>query len=170
MGKMLVLVTFLLLLQPFLVSTTQVKVVQDLIDRVLSRANISSSFNPEIIYDENSSETKEYFSVSSRANKVVLQSNTLVGLTAAFGHYLRYVTESDFMWEDGGGYSFGRLNGVKSFPLPKEEIKIYFYSKLRYYQNTCTASYSFAFKNWNQYEQEIDWMLMSGINMPAPIL
>ncbi len=166
MGKMLVLVSFLLLLQPFLVSTTQVKVVQDLIDRVLRRANISSSFNPEIIYDENSSETKEYFSVSSRTNKVVLQSNTLVGLTAAFGHYLRYVTESDFMWEDGGGYSFGRLNGVKSFPLPKEEIKIYFYSKLRYYQNTCTASYSFAFKNWNQYEQEIDWMLMSGINMP----
>ncbi len=135
---MLVLAALLLLLQTH--SLVAVQVVQQLIDRVLSRANISHSFNPYIIFDENSQEKSEYFLVSSRDNKVVLQSNTLVGLTAAFGHYLRYVTDSDFMWEDGGGYSFGRLVDIASFPLPEKEIKIYFYSKLRYYQNTCTRN------------------------------
>lgn len=33
-------------------------------------------------------------------------------------------------------------------------------------QNTCTASYSFAWRNWTSWEMEIDWMAMSGINMP----
>ena len=135
---MLVLAALFLLLQTH--SLVAVQVVQQLIDRVLTRANISHSFYPHLILDENSQEKSEYFLVSSRDNKVLLQSNTLVGLTAAFGHYLRYVTDSDFMWEDGGGYSFGRLVDIASFPLPEKEIMIYFYSKLRYYQNTCTRN------------------------------
>ncbi len=38
--------------------------------------------------------------------------------------------------------------------------------RFRYYQNVCTVSYTFAWWNWTQWEQEIDWMAMNGINFP----
>ena len=69
-----------------------VSVVQSLIDRVLSRASVPLKFNPRLIIDENSVEN-EYFMIYSEKNIVCLRSNTLVGLSAAFGHYLRYVVK-----------------------------------------------------------------------------
>ena len=38
--------------------------------------------------------------------------------------------------------------------------------RFRYYQNTCTVSYSFAWWQWPRWEREIDWMAMNGINIP----
>lgn len=38
--------------------------------------------------------------------------------------------------------------------------------RVRYYQNTCTFSYSFAWWKWPRWEREIDWMAMNGINLP----
>ena len=38
--------------------------------------------------------------------------------------------------------------------------------RFRYYQNVCTVSYSFAWWDWAHWEREIDWMAMSGINLP----
>lgn len=38
--------------------------------------------------------------------------------------------------------------------------------RFRYYQNVCTSSYSFVWWDWARWEKEIDWMALSGINMP----
>uniref|UniRef100_H3A9S5 N-acetyl-alpha-glucosaminidase n=1 Tax=Latimeria chalumnae TaxID=7897 RepID=H3A9S5_LATCH len=38
--------------------------------------------------------------------------------------------------------------------------------RFRYYQNVCTQSYSFAWWDWKRWEREIDWMALSGINLP----
>ena len=38
--------------------------------------------------------------------------------------------------------------------------------KLRYYQNVCTPGYTFAFWQWDQWENHIDWMALNGINLP----
>lgn len=54
----------------------------------------------------------------------------------------------------------------KELVIPTKAEKVSFMAKMRYYQNTCTASYSFAWRDWISYEQEIDWMAMSGINLP----
>ena len=161
-GAMKLLASLLVCVLVAVCVASDVSVVQTLIERVLARSNVSIQFNPRLILDENSVET-EYFIIYNDHNKVCLKSNTLVGLSAAFGHYLRHVVKADFHWENAGDYSFDNIN---SFPLPKETIKIIFDSKLRYYENTCTASYSFVFNNWKSYEQEIDWMLMNGLNMP----
>jgi hypothetical protein len=51
-------------------------------------------------------------------------------------------------------------------PVPASKERITFLSHYRYYQNTCTASYSYVWKTWKQWEEDIDWMVMSGINLP----
>ncbi|XP_069775874.1 alpha-N-acetylglucosaminidase [Narcine bancroftii] len=38
--------------------------------------------------------------------------------------------------------------------------------RFHYYQNVCTSSYSFVWWNWERWEKEIDWMALSGINLP----
>ncbi len=40
----------------------------------------------------------------------------------------------------------------------------------RYYFNYCTFSYSMAFWDWARWEREIDWMALSGINLPLAIV
>ncbi|RYH29449.1 alpha-N-acetylglucosaminidase [archaeon] len=90
-----------------------------------------------------------------------------VALSTAFGHYLRYYLNCDFHWEDGGDYSFASFpKSASELPILTEKVRVTFLSKWRYYQNTCTASYSFVWKTWSQHEREIDWAAMNGFNLP----
>jgi alpha-N-acetylglucosaminidase len=89
-----------------------------------------------------------------------------VALSTAFGHYLRYYVGCDFHWKNGGAYSFASFpTSTQDLPLPKPTERVVFLSKWRYYQNTCTASYSFAWRNWNEWEADIDWMALNGFNL-----
>lgn len=37
--------------------------------------------------------------------------------------------------------------------------------RFRYYQNVCTVGYSSAWWQWEQWEKNIDWMALNGINL-----
>lgn len=37
--------------------------------------------------------------------------------------------------------------------------------RFRYYQNVCTVGYSSAWWQWEQWERNIDWMALNGINL-----
>src|SRR5690606_12281021 len=41
--------------------------------------------------------------------------------------------------------------------------------KYRYYLNYVTFNYSMAWWDWEQWEREIDWMALHGINMPLAV-
>jgi alpha-N-acetylglucosaminidase len=146
--------------------------VQSLIDRVLLRGGVNFTFHPileQINYEEKDGQLYDVFEIDacSEGKHVVLRGSSGVALSTAVGHYLRYYTFVDFHWEDGGGYSFSSFpSSLSSLPIPSKKERVVFLSKYRYYQNTCTASYSFAWKTWNQYEADIDWMAMNGFNLP----
>lgn len=98
---------------------------------------------------------------------MMCSGSSAVALTTAFGHYLRYYTKCDVHWEDGGDYSLAAFpSSLEALPVPTEKKRVVFMAKWRYYQNTCTASYSFAWKNWTQWEADIDWMAINGYNLP----
>lgn len=144
--------------------------IQAMIDRVLVRAGVSFTFKPvlELInYEDVNGQAMDVFEIDSKDNQVVLRGSSGSALATAFGHYLRYYTHSDFHWENGGSYSFEAFpTAVEALPVPSEKERVVFLAKLRYYQNTCTASYSFVWKSWSQWEMEIDWAAMNGYNLP----
>lgn len=37
--------------------------------------------------------------------------------------------------------------------------------RFRYYQNVCTMGYTSAWWQWDQWERNIDWMALNGINL-----
>ena len=143
---------------------------QNLINRVLSRAGIKFEFHPilEIIpYDNIDGQDIDVFEIDTKENQIVFRGSNGIALTAAFGHYLRYYLNCDFHWERSGGYSFASFpSSIENMPLPTTKEHITFLSKWRYYQNTCTTSYSFVWRTWSSWEMEIDWMAMNGFNLP----
>lgn len=59
---------------------------------------------------------------------------------------------------------------VDSAPLFDEKITKVIKQKHRAYMNYCTLGYSFAFWKWEDWEKEIDFMAMNGINMPLSVV
>lgn len=41
--------------------------------------------------------------------------------------------------------------------------------RFRYFENTCTESYSYVWWDWEEWEKHIDWMALNGINMPLAL-
>ena len=62
-----------------------------------------------------------------------------------------------------------KLN-VTEAPLFEGEISKIIPQKKRAYLNYCTLGYSFAFWKWEDWEREIDFMAMNGINMPLTVV
>uniref|UniRef100_A0A4W3HRA3 Alpha-N-acetylglucosaminidase n=1 Tax=Callorhinchus milii TaxID=7868 RepID=A0A4W3HRA3_CALMI len=59
--------------------------------------------------------------------------------------------------------------GSNNSVVEARAIQIYIYRvplRFRYYQNVCASSYSFVWWDWKRWEKEIDWMALSGINLP----
>ena len=50
--------------------------------------------------------------------------------------------------------------------LPLADFQINTLDKFRYMSNVCTFGYTYAFWNWAKWEAHIDWMALSGINLP----
>ncbi|MGF7229989.1 alpha-N-acetylglucosaminidase [Arachidicoccus sp.] len=58
----------------------------------------------------------------------------------------------------------------KVLPATKTKIGVHAAYPLRYALNYCTYNYTMSFWNWQQWERELDWMALNGVNlMLAPI-
>ncbi|NJM15613.1 MAG: hypothetical protein HC896_09805 [Bacteroidales bacterium] len=55
-------------------------------------------------------------------------------------------------------------------PAVKDTIALTAAHSLRYYMNYCTFNYTASFWDWDNWQQEIDWMALNGINMPLAIV
>ena len=151
-----------------------VKNVQAFIDRLLVRGGVSSTvaFAPrlEVIAagkDELTGESIDVFEIDGKDGQVVIRGSSGPALTAGVGAFFKNHLKCDVYWENGGGYSFGNFPAnTDDIPIPQTFERHVFMSHKRYYQNTCTASYTFVWRSEQSYLQEIDWMAFNGINLP----
>ncbi|VDI13119.1 alpha-N-acetylglucosaminidase, partial [Mytilus galloprovincialis] len=60
-----------------------------------------------------------------------------------------------------------QLDIPKELPkLPKSGVTVSANDRFRYYQNVCTVSYSFVWYKWEDWEKQLDWMALHGLNLP----
>lgn len=93
--------------------------------------------------------------------KINITGNAGVVATWGFYHFLKFHCGCHVSW---GGQ---QLNIPK--PLPVIEApghRMVSNDQFRYYENVCTVSYSFVWYNWTDWERQIDWMALNGINLP----
>lgn len=107
---------------------------------------------------------EDYFSIATLKDKVLLTSNSGVGLASAFNHYLKEVCGCHIS-------RYGnQVNLPDALPLVTGKIDRTTTFKYRYAYNYCTHSYSMAFWTEEQWQKEIDFLAMNGVNLVLDIL
>ncbi|XP_033107310.1 alpha-N-acetylglucosaminidase-like [Anneissia japonica] len=136
----------------------QAQAASDVISRILP-PDRALQFKVSVDSDIGPAELTSY-KFSSDGKTVHITGTSGVAVVWGFHHYLKHYCDCHISWQ-------GRqLNLPTSFPVVDPEVFITSPNKVRYYQNVCTVSYSFAFWNWTRWEKHIDWMALNGINLP----
>ncbi len=107
---------------------------------------------------------EDYFSVASLRGKIILTSNSGVGLASAFNCYLKEVCNCHIS-------RFGKqVNLPNKLPQVNGKIDRKTECKYRYAYNYCTHSYSMAFWGKAEWQKEIDFLALNGVNLVLDIL
>ncbi|MEG0655427.1 MAG: alpha-N-acetylglucosaminidase [Mucinivorans sp.] len=133
--------------------------VADLVDRIDRGASSKFSF---VVGDAQAEQ--DYFELSSRGGKIVVEGNNWVSVATGLNWYLKYYAGVQITWNN----PHANLN--IAMPRVKEVERHSTSELMRYYLNYCTISYSMAFWDWPRWQQEIDFMALHGINMPLAVV
>ncbi len=103
------------------------------------------------------------FEISAVDGKVLIKGNTGIDLASGLNWYLKKYCNARFTVIDE------QLALPRTLPLPEVPETVRTPYKYRYFFNVCTFSYTMAWWGWKEWERQIDWMAMNGINLPLAI-
>lgn len=135
-----------------------VAAAQGLIERLLPA--YANSFILETIPEENG---YDVFEIESRNDKVIIRGSTGVAIASGLNWYLKYYCNCYVSW------SGDQLNLPETLPDVKPKFRKVTPYKYRYMFNYCTFGYSMPWWDWAQWERQIDWMALNGVNMPLAV-
>ncbi|XP_076826450.1 alpha-N-acetylglucosaminidase [Brachyhypopomus gauderio] len=145
-------------LRPKASDETQAKAVSGLLARLLG------NWSRDFVVSVNRTLSKDGLDVcelrSTENHQVVAVGSTGVALAAGINHYLKYYCRCHVSWWGD------QLRVPRPLPHITGVLRINTQHRFRYYQNVCTQSYSTVWWDWPRWQREIDWMALSGINLP----
>lgn len=160
-------VLFTVALYSFASAAPSIQGIQSLIARRLPRHASNFSFSIENATDASTNNTTsaplDVFVVSNGQNGTIhIAGNSGIALTTGLRWYLTTYCHVDIYW-----FLEPTLD-LASPPLPKVNSTYYGSSIVpwRYHFNTVTFSYTSAFWNWDDWQVQLDWMALRGINLP----
>ena len=132
--------------------------VKALIHRVVPQ--IENNIIVDSVAGENG---KDVFEIYSEGDKIVLAGSSPVAVATALNWYLKYYCHCHF------SRVADNMNLPNELPAVKEKVRIVSPCKYRYWLNYCTYNYTMSFWGWKQWERELDWAAMQGINLMLAI-
>ncbi|HEX3623849.1 MAG TPA: alpha-N-acetylglucosaminidase [Verrucomicrobiae bacterium] len=139
--------------------SSTVRAAEALISRVVPDA--ARHFVVESIPTDNG---HDVFEIESRGDQIVLRGNNAVSIASALNWYLENSCHCEISWNDGDQLRLPR-------PLPSLQKKIHVVSphRLRYAYNFCTYGYTMVWWDWPQFEHELDFLALKGVNLALVI-
>jgi alpha-N-acetylglucosaminidase len=106
----------------------------------------------------------DVFEIESRGDKIVLRGNNAVSIASALNWYLENSCHCEISWNDGDQLRLPR-------PLPSLPAKFHIASphRFRYAYNFCTYGYTMVWWDWPQFEHELDFLALKGVNLALMI-
>lgn len=147
-------------LDPVILQTKTSPKVQEqaayqIISKYLNSVNVV--VNP-ILFDNH----KDVFNIRTVDGTLQIRASSGVAAVWGFNYYLKKYCKSQIAWQTQ------RVN-IPS-PLPEVSETVTANDRFRYYQNVCTASYSFVWWNEQKWKDHVEWMALNGINLAlAPV-
>ncbi|KQC02832.1 alpha-N-acetylglucosaminidase [Pedobacter sp. Hv1] len=109
------------------------------------------------------SDGKDVFELSTSSNQVNIAASNANAAAQGLGWYLKYYCKRSIS-------HMGDHTAPSILPQIKEKVRIVSPYKHRYALNYCTISYTMSFYRWEDWQRELDWMALSGVNlMLAPV-
>ncbi|WP_316838939.1 alpha-N-acetylglucosaminidase [Pedobacter gandavensis] len=106
----------------------------------------------------------EVFELSTSKGKVRIAASSASAAAEGLNWYVKYYCHRSMS-------HFGdQLTALSKLPELKNKARITSPYRYRYALNYCTISYSMSFYTWKDWERELDWMALNGVNlMLAPV-
>lgn len=106
----------------------------------------------------------ETYRFYSRGGKLVIEGSSASAMAAGLGRYLRDYCKADISW-----YLTDPVEVPREMPQVAEPVFGRALVPYRFFLNYCTFGYEFPWWDWKQWERLIDWMALSGVNLPLAI-
>ena len=148
---------FFILHSSLFISTISADPISSLIGRVLPNNGDADKFEWALQEAD-----KQQFTLSCDGRKIQVSGSDYIAIATGINWYLQHYAGIDISWNSPTATLPATL------PACKAETHIASVD-WRYYLNFCTYSYSMSFWNWERWQQELDWMVLHGINMPLAI-
>jgi alpha-N-acetylglucosaminidase len=99
------------------------------------------------------------FELQTMAGKLVVRASNSNSAAAGLGWYLKYSCHRSM------SHMGDNLSPVGTLPSLATPIRIESWARQRYALNYCTFNYTMSFYSWEEWEHELDWMALSGVNL-----
>lgn len=148
---------------------TQKAAVRGLLSRRLP-AEAASQFDIELLpVLSSASSPADVFEIANGAvpGRILVRGSSGTAIAAGINHYLKYYCNVSISWE-----TLSSPPPRVPLPLPhlaQSPLRIETQMRLRYYMNVCTHQYSHGWYQWDDWERDLDWAALQGINMPLAL-
>lgn len=102
---------------------------------------------------------KEAFQLRSVDGKIVIAATGANAAAVGLNWYLKYYCHRSM------SHMGDNLSPVSPLPEVKEPVTIDAVAQYRFALNYCTYNYTMSFYNWSDWERELDWMALNGVNL-----
>jgi alpha-N-acetylglucosaminidase len=107
---------------------------------------------------------KDVFELSSNKAHVYIAATDANSASSALNWYLKYYCYRNM------SHMGDNMAPLKKLPVIDKKIRIVSPYRFRYALNYCTINYTMSFYTWKDWERELDWMALNGVNlMLAPV-
>jgi alpha-N-acetylglucosaminidase len=103
--------------------------------------------------------TGDAFELGSEGGRLVIRASNANAAAAGLGWYLKYSCHRSI------SHTGDNLSPVAALPVISRPLRIDACVRYRYALNYCTYNYTMSFYSWKDWEHELDWMALSGVNL-----
>lgn len=129
--------------------------IYGLIDRIVG-SKYRSWFTFEIAP---STDGLDYYEISMKDNKVHIKGNVGVSITTGLNYYFKYYCNVHVSQQTEN------VKMPAEMPVVKETIRTSSPYEVRYAYNYCTLSYTMPFYGYTEWQRELDYLALSGVNL-----
>jgi alpha-N-acetylglucosaminidase len=101
----------------------------------------------------------ETFQLQSQNGKIIISATGPNVAAVGLNWYLKYYCHRSM------SHMGDNLSPVSPLPVVREVVTIDAIAQYRFALNYCTYNYTMSFYNWNDWERELDWMALNGVNL-----
>lgn len=107
---------------------------------------------------------QDVFIIQTKKEKLYISASSISAASRGLDWYVKHIAHQSISHMGDNRVELSKLPEVVE-PIKKKSFVPY-----RYALNYCTINYSFSFYIWEEWEKELDWMALNGVNiMLAPV-